>query len=215
MPHRRGARHLVGAICLLGRLARLGFLADMLSRPVLVGYLTGIALIMIAGQLENVTGVPVEGGAFLADIASFAGHIELVHGPTLGMSTTVLAFLIVVGTLLPRIPGATGGRVAGRSGERAARTGPGRHARGRTGPRGTAGARSSGHHARRHRASAPGGTRRPFRYDAPLCFANAENLRNRALAVLDVEPATRWLLLNMEAVIEIDLTAADAVHSAA
>jgi sulfate permease, SulP family len=105
MPHRRGARHLVGAICLLGRLARLGFLADMLSRPVLVGYLTGIALIMIAGQLENVTGVPVEGGAFLADIASFAGHIELVHGPTLGMSTTVLAFLIVVGTLLPRIPG--------------------------------------------------------------------------------------------------------------
>jgi sulfate permease, SulP family len=105
MPHRRGARHLVAAICLLGRLARLGFLADMLPRPVLVGYLTGIALIMIAGQLENVTGVPVEGGAFLADTASFAGHIELVHGPTLGMSTTVLAFLIVVGTLLPRIPG--------------------------------------------------------------------------------------------------------------
>ena len=54
-----------------------------------------------------------------------------------------------------------------------------------------------------------------YRYDAPLCFANAENFRNRALAALDVEPATRWLLLNMEAVIEIDLTAADAVHSAA
>jgi MFS superfamily sulfate permease-like transporter len=51
-----------------------------------------------------------------------------------------------------------------------------------------------------------------YRYDAPLCFANAENFRNRALAALDVEPATRWLLLNMEAVIEIDLTAADAVH---
>jgi sulfate permease, SulP family len=69
-PHRYAAiaaalAVLVGAICLLGRLARLGFLADMLSRPVLVGYLTGIALIMIAGQLENVTGVPVEGGAFL------------------------------------------------------------------------------------------------------------------------------------------------------
>jgi MFS superfamily sulfate permease-like transporter len=106
MPHRRGARHLVGAICLLGRLARLGFLADMLSRPVLVGYLTGIALIMIAGQLENVTGVPVEGGAFLADTASFAGHIELVHGPTLGMSTTVLrSCSFVVGALLPRVPG--------------------------------------------------------------------------------------------------------------
>jgi sulfate permease, SulP family len=220
MPHRRGARHLVGAICLLGRLARLGFLADMLSRPVLVGYLTGIALIMIAGQLENVTGVPVEGGAFLADTASFAGHIELVHGPTLGMSTTVLAFLIVVGTLLPRIPGATGGRVAGRSGERAARTGPGRHARGRTVPEGlpvpAVPAITPGDIALLLPAAL--GDRSGlvvYRYDAPLCFANAENLRNRALAVLDVEPATRWLLLNMEAVIEIDLTAADAVHSAA
>jgi MFS superfamily sulfate permease-like transporter len=54
---------LVGVICLLGRAARLGFLVDMLSRPVLVGYLAGIALIMIAGQLENVTGVPVEGSS--------------------------------------------------------------------------------------------------------------------------------------------------------
>jgi sulfate permease, SulP family len=220
MPHRRGARHLVGAICLLGRLARLGFLADMLSRPVLVGYLTGIALIMIAGQLENVTGVPVEGGAFLADIASFAGHIELVHGPTLGMSTTVLAFLIVVGTLLPRIPGPlvavllaaaasalfaldrVGMRVVGRVPEGL--------------PVPAVPAITLGDIALLLPAAL--GDRSGlvvYRYDAPLCFANAENLRNRALAVLDVEPATRWLLLNMEAVIEIDLTAADAVHSAA
>ena len=51
-----------------------------------------------------------------------------------------------------------------------------------------------------------------YRYDAPLCFANAESFRSRALAALDVEPTAHWLLLNMEAVIEIDLTAADAVH---
>jgi MFS superfamily sulfate permease-like transporter len=51
-----------------------------------------------------------------------------------------------------------------------------------------------------------------YRYDAPLCFANAENFRRRALAALEAAPDARWLLLNMEAVIEMDITAADAVH---
>jgi len=42
---------LVGAICVVGWAARLGFLADLLSKPVLVGYLAGIAVIMMTGQL--------------------------------------------------------------------------------------------------------------------------------------------------------------------
>jgi len=48
--------------------ARLGFLADLLSRPVIVGYLAGVALIMIAGQLGAATGVPVAGEAFPAQM---------------------------------------------------------------------------------------------------------------------------------------------------
>jgi sulfate permease, SulP family len=56
---------LVGGLCLLGALARLGFLADLLSRPVLVGYLAGVAMIMIASQLGKVTRVDVEGEEFL------------------------------------------------------------------------------------------------------------------------------------------------------
>ena len=42
---------LVGVLSVCAGLARLGFIADLLSRPVLVGYLTGVGLIMIAGQL--------------------------------------------------------------------------------------------------------------------------------------------------------------------
>jgi MFS superfamily sulfate permease-like transporter len=45
----------------LGWLARLSFLADLLSRPVLVGPLTGIAVVMIVSQLTKITGVPVDG----------------------------------------------------------------------------------------------------------------------------------------------------------
>ena len=51
----------VGGLCLLARVARLGFLADLLSKPVLVGYLAGIAVLMIVSQLGKVTGVPVTG----------------------------------------------------------------------------------------------------------------------------------------------------------
>ena len=53
-----------------------------------------------------------------------------------------------------------------------------------------------------------------YRYDAPLCFANAEDFRDRALAALEAAPApVLWLVLNTEAIVEIDITAADAVHT--
>ena len=49
-----------------------------------------------------------------------------------------------------------------------------------------------------------------YRYDAPLCFANAENFRSRALAALDEQPEPpRWFLVNAEANVEIDSTAAE------
>ena len=59
---------MVAAVCLVARAARLGFLSELLSRPVLFGYLAGIALVMVSGQLDNLTGVPVEGDGFIAEI---------------------------------------------------------------------------------------------------------------------------------------------------
>src|SRR6478672_11071197 len=52
---------LVGAICFVGGLLRIGFLADLLSHPVLIGYMKGVAVIMVGSQLGKVTGVSVEG----------------------------------------------------------------------------------------------------------------------------------------------------------
>jgi MFS superfamily sulfate permease-like transporter len=53
-----------------------------------------------------------------------------------------------------------------------------------------------------------------YRYDAPLCFANAEDFRRRALAALDAAPEPpRWFLLNAEANVDIDSTAAQAVSA--
>jgi len=51
-----------------------------------------------------------------------------------------------------------------------------------------------------------------YRYDAPLCFANAEDFRSRALQAVDHYPqAVEWFVLNAEANVEIDMTALDAL----
>jgi MFS superfamily sulfate permease-like transporter len=51
-----------------------------------------------------------------------------------------------------------------------------------------------------------------YRYDAPLCFANAEHFLRRALAAVEQEPIRpQWFVLNAEAIVEIDITAAVAL----
>ena len=74
-----GLALVVGAICLLGGLVRAGSLADLLSQPVLVGYMAGIAVIMIVSQLGTVTGVPVEGDSPVAEVAFTAPQLSLMR----------------------------------------------------------------------------------------------------------------------------------------
>lgn len=94
----------VGGICVLGWVARLGVLADLLSRPVLVGYMAGIAVIMIVSQLGKIGRVSVHGESVLGDLGSFAGQLGRVHLPTLLLAAGVLAFLLIATRLFPRLP---------------------------------------------------------------------------------------------------------------
>ena len=95
----------VGGLCLVARLARLGFLADLLSKPVLVGYMAGIAVLMIVSQLEKVTGVPVSGDSVVAELALVrpADSTEL-HPATALLAAGVLVLLLVVQWRFPRAP---------------------------------------------------------------------------------------------------------------
>jgi len=96
---------LVGLMALGAWALRLGFVSDLLSRPVLVGYMTGVALIMIADQLRRVTGVPVTGQAFFAQLGSFGHGIGSVQPATAAVAAAVLIFLLLLGSRWPHAPG--------------------------------------------------------------------------------------------------------------
>ena len=96
---------LVGAMSVAAWLLRLGFVADLLSRPVLVGYLAGVAVIMIADQLHRVTGAPVTGQTFPAQVGSFARGLGQVQLGTVAVTAAVLVFLFVLQSHWPHAPG--------------------------------------------------------------------------------------------------------------
>ena len=94
-----------GAYCLIAWLIRLGAVADLLSRPVLVGYLAGLAMVMVAGQLGRVTGVPVEGDSFREELSSFASGLRGFSGTTFAVAASTLALLLLVQGRWRRVPG--------------------------------------------------------------------------------------------------------------
>ncbi|MCX4776213.1 SulP family inorganic anion transporter [Streptomyces sp. NBC_01264] len=94
----------VGLISLAAWAVRLGFLADLLSRPVLVGYLAGVALIMIIDQLPRLTGVRTTSSGFFPQLYSFVLHAPGVDWPTVGAAAVALALLLVAPKHWPMVP---------------------------------------------------------------------------------------------------------------
>ena len=96
---------LVGSVCCVAAFARLGFLADLLSKPILVGYMAGVAVIMIVGQLGKISGMSLKAESLFGQIGEFSGHLSEIHPPTLILAAAVLIFLLVVQRRFPNAPG--------------------------------------------------------------------------------------------------------------
>ncbi|MEV8558835.1 sulfate permease [Streptomyces sp. NPDC051917] len=95
----------VGLLCLVARVVRLGFLADLLSRPVLLGYLAGVALIMLVDQLPRITGVRTAESQFFSQLWSFVRQLPDVDAATVVFSAVALVFLFAVKRYVPALPG--------------------------------------------------------------------------------------------------------------
>ena len=80
-------------------------MANLLSHPVLIGYMAGIAVLMIVSQLGKVTGISVDGDSVLSELRFFVAHLGQVHRADAAGCRGTFALLVAFQRLLPRWPG--------------------------------------------------------------------------------------------------------------
>jgi high affinity sulfate transporter 1 len=95
---------MVGLIEIGLGLGKLGFVADLLSSEVQVGYMNGLAVTIIVGQLPKLFGFSVEGDSFLQDVRGFVSSLDETNGVTLAVGLGVLATLLLLPRLTRRVP---------------------------------------------------------------------------------------------------------------
>jgi high affinity sulfate transporter 1 len=97
---------MVGAILVLGAVARLGFIADLISKPTMIGYMNGLALTILVGQLPKLFGFKVDANGFLGELAGFVKG--LAHGEANAAAAAVgiagIVLILVLQRWLPKIP---------------------------------------------------------------------------------------------------------------
>ena len=98
---------LAGALCILAGLVKFGFITDLLSKPIRIGYLNGIALTVLIGQLPKVFGFSVSGNNFLQETS---GLIQGIVNGQINWTSCVIGFsclIVILGfrCLSSRIPG--------------------------------------------------------------------------------------------------------------
>ena len=93
-------------------LARLGFVADLLSNEVQVGYMNGLALVIIVGQLPKLCGFSTEAEGFGPELKAFFLHLDSTVGAALAVGLGVLAILLVLSRFSRVLPAVLVGIVA-------------------------------------------------------------------------------------------------------
>jgi high affinity sulfate transporter 1 len=97
---------MVAAILIVATVARLGFIADLISKPTMIGYINGLALTILIGQLPKLFGFKVDADNFLGEVAGFVKG--LAHGETVPAAAAVgiagIVLILVLQRWLPKVP---------------------------------------------------------------------------------------------------------------
>lgn len=97
---------LAGVFCILASFFRLGALADFLSKPILVGFLNGMALSIALGQIGKIFGFSISKDGIVPRLVEFISKLGLAHWPTLAIGLLAFAVLAVSPRLFRRLPAA-------------------------------------------------------------------------------------------------------------
>ena len=106
---------LVGVILVLAGVLRLGFVANLISAPVLTGFKAGIGLVILLDQLPKLLGIHIHKENFFHDALSIVQHLPDTSLPTFTMALATMVLLIGIERLAPKIPApliAVGGAIA-------------------------------------------------------------------------------------------------------
>jgi len=95
---------MVGVFMIIGGLLKLGVLADFLSRPVLDGFVVGVAISIAVGQLDKILGFEPEGYDFVPDVLQFITHLNQIHMATFVIGMISLALLFILHKYTPKLP---------------------------------------------------------------------------------------------------------------
>ena len=96
---------LVGVIMVLAGLAKVGFVADLLSKPTQIGYMSGLAVTIVVGQLPKLFGFSVEANGLISEISEFVTHVADEANTTAAIvGIASLAGILVLQRFLPKIP---------------------------------------------------------------------------------------------------------------
>ena len=95
---------LVGAILLVASVLRLGFVANFISDPVLIGFKAGIGLVIVLDQLPKLLGIHFDKGTFLHNVVATVREIPHTSLPTFAVGAATIVLLVGIERLLPRAP---------------------------------------------------------------------------------------------------------------
>ncbi len=96
---------IVGVVTLGAGLLRLGFVADLLSNPVRTGYLAGLAVVILVGQLPALFGFSTDASGLIGEAAAFVNGLGMTNLWALGIGVLSLAIILGLKRLSPRVPG--------------------------------------------------------------------------------------------------------------
>ncbi len=96
---------MVGALCVGAGVARLGFVADLISKPVRIGYLAGLAITIFVGQLPKLFGFSVDATGLVQELVAVLINLDQTNPWTLAVGLLTLAIILGLQRWAPRLPG--------------------------------------------------------------------------------------------------------------